>query len=195
MHLNKNIYLYLYFCALLITICGAEADDNDDQINEVICSSNKLVVKGNKINISDILNITCLKQAKFIELFALDTLIIDANFDMIGQKVQLSIIAPKWEVIGEERKIILDGRDVQPLFIDYASSGIGKFKDGNPGKPGDSAGCFLGIGNEFINGENLQIHVNGGAGGPGQFGGNGRNEFLIIFDSLLRQTCFKCTKF
>lgn len=54
-----------------------------------------------------------------------------------------------------------------------ASNGIGEFKHGKPGKPGGSGGCFLGIANEFINAERLEIHINGGEGGPGQNGGRG----------------------
>lgn len=175
---------YLYFCSLLI-ISIVESNDNPDSNNNnnnntIICTSDTLIVKMNNIYISEILNITCMKQAKFVELFALETLVVDEDFDMTGHKVQLSIIAPKWEVI-DERKIVLNGRMVTTFHIDYAASGIVSFKDGKPGKPGDSAGCFLGIGNEFINGENLQIHVDGGIGGPGQFGGNGIPYFQLFF--------------
>lgn len=150
--------------------------NNNGNNNIVICTSNKLVVKGNKIHISEILNITCLNEAKFIELFALDTIVIDENFDRTGQNVQLSIIAPKWLIIGD-RQIILDGKN-ETWKIDIAASGIGSFKDGKPGKPGGSAGSFLGIGNEFISQfKQLQIHVNGGWGGIGQFGGRGIKVF------------------
>lgn len=172
-----NFLICLFFCVLKTSVpITAAAQNSDDNI--ITCLINKLVVKGNRINMSDILKIACLKNAKFVELFALDTLIIDEDFVKTGERVQLSIIAPKWKIVGK-RKIILDGHQKQPLTIDYAASGIGRFKDGKPGKPGDSAGCFLGIGVEFIDESNLEIHVNGGVGGPGQFGGNGTKLFYL----------------
>lgn len=172
-------------CALL-TIFAVESNDsssegNNNKNNTVICLPNKLVVKGNIIRMSEILNMTCIQTAKYVELFALESVIIDKNFTKSGQ-VQLSIIAPKWEIINQT-KIVLDGKSVFPLhnINDQAASGIGRYKDGKPGKPGESSGSFLGIGKEFVNAENLHIHLNGGDGGPGQSGGNGRNIFFCLF--------------
>lgn len=179
-------FIYLYTCVLVTTTSAVESndtssEDNSNENNTVICLSNKLVVKGNTIRMSEILNITCLSTAKYIQLFALESVIIDKNFTKSGQ-VQLAIIAPKWEIYNQT-KIVLDGNSLFPLHSikDQAASGIGRYKDGKPGKPGESSGSFLGIGKEFVNAENLQIHLNGGDGWPGQHGGNGMSVFSHLF--------------
>lgn len=143
-----------------------------------------LIVAGKTINMSEVLNIECLGKATVVMINALDTFFIDDDLNKTGNSVLLSIIAPKWEVI-DKRKIILDGPSAQQVKWDYAPSGIGKFKDGKPGKPGGSAGSFLGIGSEIINGTNLEIHVNGGIGCPGQYGGNGKKKSIYIFNRFL----------
>lgn len=99
------------------------------------CSSDKLVMKGHDVNISQIWDAACFGKVKFIEVFALNKLFIDDDFDATGQQVQLSLIAPIW-VINDERKIILDGKDGDDHESLYAPSGIGGFVNGKPGKPG-----------------------------------------------------------
>lgn len=168
-----NFFPCLYICVLVTT---SEEGQNPNN-NTIECLPNVLLVKGNIINMSEILNLSCLDEVKLVEIFAFDTFFLDADFIRVEKNLQLAIIAPKWEII-EERKIILDGHQAKPFTNDRAPFGIGKFKDGKPGKPGGSAGHFMGIGQEFINGLNLEIHVNGGVGGRGQFGGNGTKLFI-----------------
>lgn len=143
-----------------------------------------LFVEGSKINMSEVLNIECLEEATVVMINALDTFFIDDDFDKTGNSVLLSIIAPKWEII-DKRKIVLDGANMSQLKLDYAPSGIGKFKDGKPGKPGGSAGTFIGVGSEFINAPNLEIHVNGGVGGTGQNGGNGKKKSTFLSNFII----------
>lgn len=145
-------------------------------------------MKGHDVNISQISNATCFGKVKFIEVFALNTLFIDDDFNATGQQVQLSLIAPIW-VIDDERKILLNGKYGDEHESLYAPSGIGDFVNGRPGKPGKliwnqwiitktikhfslaklsttgiSAGRLLGIAKKIIDGSKLEIHMNGGRG-------------------------------
>lgn len=63
------------------------------------------------------------------------------------------------------------------------SSDSSKFYQMKINFPGGPAGHFMAIGNEFIGAENLEIHVNGGAGGPGQHGGKGTTFLLLLLDN------------
>lgn len=153
---------------------------------EKLCSSDKLTVKGYNVRMKDVMSKTCPGKIKFIEVFALNTIFIDENVNKTGEKVQLSIIAPTWEIFGR-KKIVLDGDSGKELPAPKAASGERPFlngKNGETGLPGGSAGHFLGIGNTFINVESLEISVSGGQGGIGQHGGNGMciySNFSFIF--------------
>lgn len=117
----------------------------------------------------------CEKMPKFIEIFALNNFFIDADIDHYGKEIQLSIIASNWEIIGD-RKIMLNGVPGKSHVRDSAANGDNSNFDGKPGIPGNSgssAGCFLAIGDKFINDKNLKVHLSGGSGAPGQNGGNG----------------------
>lgn len=144
---------------------------------ETKCITDKLVVTGQNIKMSEVMQILCKKPIQYIEVFALNKLYIDTDIDKTGQSVQISLISPIWEIVNQ-RKIILDGKAGKPLHEERARNGIGRMKDGEagkPGNPGQPAGHFLGIGQKFINEQNLQVHVNGGAGSNGQHGGKGQN--------------------
>ncbi|XP_055303228.1 uncharacterized protein LOC129568912 [Sitodiplosis mosellana] len=133
------------------------------------------------------------------------------DINKTGQKLQLSLIAPTWHVIGD-RQINLEGKDAEPHPEPKAEDGkIGRYeidgKNGLPGKPGGAAGHFMGIGNNFFNMENLQINIGGGKGGAGQHGGNGADakkgddpeipafkSFGADFNGLIRSSRFKWCK-
>lgn len=136
------------------------------------CSSNKIMVKGFDIKISEVLAMECIGTAKFIEIFALNKLIIDADIDKEGFNAQLSVIAPTFEIIGR-RKMNLNGGSGESHSSPQAHLSIGNGRDGKPGNPGGTAGSLLVIGEKFINEKQCEIHVNGGSGGAGQDGGAG----------------------
>lgn len=148
-----------------------------------LCSSTELIVKGYNVKLSDVIDRKCSAKIKFMKIFAMNKLYININVDETGNELQLSMIAPIWEVIGG-RLIILDGADGKEHFNSSALNGIGHSENGLnglPGKPGGPAGHFFGIGKLFsplttyiMDGE-LDIHVNGGVGGAGQNGGNGKS--------------------
>lgn len=110
-----------------------------------------------------------------VEIFALDRVFIDENFDACGRKIQLSIISPVWEA--EKVSINLNGEDA----VDHeANAGhldaLGSpGNDGKPGAPGGNAGTFLGIGRKCVRCSGLTILANGGIGGRGQDGGDGQD--------------------
>lgn len=134
------------------------------------CSKEKMTIFGYYIKLSDIFSIPCVKRVRFIEVFALNAVFIDADIDKTGEKAQITIVATIWHIIGV-RKFILNGKPGEP----YASqnSGSTNGNNGKPGNPGGTAGNFIGIGETFINDKNLEIHVNGGKGGPGETGQHG----------------------
>lgn len=138
------------------------------------CNGQKLIMKGHNIKLSDIAKVSC-PEIKFIEIFALNKVFIDTNFNKTGKKVSLSIIAPTWEIIGGPQ-IILDGEPGRAHDPAKAQDGMGPGSSGqvgNPGYPGGVAGNFFGIGKTFIGSQHLKITANGGKGGAGQAGGDG----------------------
>ncbi|CAH1113850.1 unnamed protein product [Psylliodes chrysocephalus] len=130
--------------------------------------SHRLVIKGNFVKLSDVISLASSSSIKFIDIMALNIIFIDASLDKSGTIIQLSIIAPKWEIIGSQQ-LILDGKSGEFHYPQQASNGY----DGDAGYPGGSAGCFFGLGQTFINSQYLSISIVGGSGGPGQNGGNG----------------------
>lgn len=93
--------------------------------------------------------------------------------DALGHRLEISIIATTWEVIGI-RRISLDGKVAEslPKAPDGPFPG-GHGHNGLPGLPGGSAGALFGVVSSIVGSENLAISANGGSGGPGQAGGNG----------------------
>lgn len=138
----------------------------------IVCGKNELLVKGYDVNISEFNQIYC--EARKIEICALHKVFIDADIDKTGEGVQITIVAPIWEIVGD-RRIILNGASGVPHFFHAPDGYIGKENgdDGLPGNPGGSAGHFIAIGNRFVNDELLKIKLNGGQGSNGQSGGKG----------------------
>lgn len=141
-------------------------------------NSKRLQVSGEYVKLSQIKNNACFSTSRSIQIFAKHTIFIDTDLGLDNKSYDdITIIALKWHVI-DERKIQLDGADGEPHSLRKARSGSCygcDGLDGLPGKPGQSAGHFYGIGDVFINPENLVISSVGGAGGIGQHGGNGVN--------------------
>lgn len=153
-----------------------------------------IILKANFIRSSDFLDSygklkRCgWEKVSSLEIYALDTLFIDQDLNAFGERLKLSIVASKWEVIGN-RKILLDGRDGG--FSYTAPGGFWPGNDGHNGSPGlagGSAGAFFGVAGLVVSGENLVISANGGKGGPGQSGGDGANGQNGI-TSAERKTC------
>ncbi|XP_014270209.1 uncharacterized protein [Halyomorpha halys] len=145
------------------------------QIEQVSPQSDKIVVKGVNVNLSDLSELLRNKDIKFIEVYALHKVFIDTSLDLTGREIQMVILAPVWEVIGSQ-SIILDGKPGSDHNSQKVEDGIGYGQnglDGIPGEPGGPAGNFIGIGKQYFNEENLHISANGGKGGRGQDGGDG----------------------
>lgn len=145
---------------------------------ETSCTSNQLIVRGYNIKLSDVVKIECLATATFIEVFALNKLFVDVDIDKTGQKAQIAMIAPTWEIIGT-RKIFLSGENATVPVNATLKAETGK--NGEPGKPGGSAGHFLAIGTHFINDQDLEIVAVGGNGGDGEDGGDGMTFNLALY--------------
>lgn len=113
---------------------------------------------------------------KRINIFALRKVFIDDDFIKRGEKIELVIMAPTWEVIGSP-KINLDGdRGLDyhpPKAADGYTSSDRHGSDGQDGGHGGAGGFFWGIGQKCINCQHLTISANGGKGGDGQDGGDG----------------------
>lgn len=144
------------------------------QLIEECTAPNDLTVVGKFIKISDVIKMKCWQTAKYIRIFALNTLFIDANIDKSGNQVVLTFIAPTWRIIGE-KVISLNGSNGIEHGL-AAANGDQVYihgRDGKIGENGGSAGHFLGIGRTFFDSNLLKIFANGGNGGDGQNGGNG----------------------
>lgn len=129
-----------------------------------------------------------------LEIFASHRIFIDCDFLAIGKKMQIFIAAPEWEVIGEHRKIVLDGGPgpVHPVAARKGGKPGGRGEDGMPGNPGTSGGHFLGAGIDFKNVSNLEVTACGGRGGNGQDGGEGRKGSDGA-DATLSEDIFKAS--
>lgn len=133
-------------------------------------TSNKLIIRGQLLRITDINKFQCNGVIESIQMSALHKLFIDG--DLYKPELQLSLIAPAWEVIGD-RNILLEGTPGSSLGKARSGSVPGENgADGIPGLPGGPGGYFLGITDSIIGGT-LSISVDGGKGGPGQEGGDG----------------------
>ncbi|WP_009630070.1 GTPase [Synechocystis sp. PCC 7509] len=134
------------------------------------------IIVGRIVKLSEVLDFIKGKNTESLCIYSSKALILDdKSLDLPGKNV--SIIAPEWYMFGSNT-ITLDGLDGQahdlPKATDGATDGQ-KGADGLPGKPGHSAGNFLGVGNTFYNSSALTISAIGGKGGLGQNGGNGHD--------------------
>lgn len=177
---------------------------NSWSANTITCTSNRLIVKGNFISINEMIKTaSCWTKVKFIDIFALNKVFIDADIDKSGQNVTLAIISPKWEIImgnKTQRYIRLTGKNAgEPMGP--ARNGTVHVKrngdDGLNGVPGGVGGNLLGIGQIFIDDKNLVIDMGGGNGGPGQKGGNGKktiDKLNILPSNYAEIIYFRCRR-
>ncbi|XP_051154745.1 uncharacterized protein LOC127277565 [Leptopilina boulardi] len=229
--------LKLYFCLIAIFSCifsQTTASLSIDNIEEMITTRNgtitctlvenhellvqesikrksflyKLHIFGPVVRFSDIPDSSyCPGDIVVIELFATDKIIIDKDYDALGEDITFVVAAPYWEISGK-RLINLRGRDANAHERHTANNGR---RDGNlegengkAGNPGFPGGHFHGIVLRTENFENLEIRLQGGDGGRGQNGGNGvdgvtgttfdlskekikRNGDIDGFDTILRR--------
>lgn len=133
-----------------------------------------LIVKGANVTLSDVVKNENWSEARFIEIFALNEIVINAETDKTGQQAIITIFAPHWKVSGF-RTFNLNGENAN-AYSSAAENGFGheaKGDDGKGGMPGGSAGHFYGVGITSHNMNLLYIDAIGGDGGAGQTGGKG----------------------
>lgn len=145
---------------------------------EITQAKAKLIAEAPFLRLSDVLPKVA-DTIKSVELYASHTVFLDDNVNMSGKN--FIIIAPKWEVIGAIT-INLSGKAGDAYTNPASNASEGTYQadgkgsngiNGLPGKAGLPGGNFFGMAQEVINSESLEINVTGGAGGPGQKGGNG----------------------
>ena len=120
----------------------------------------------------------------------------------------LVIIAPYWKISTQKANVIIDLSGKKAMDEEIAKApnanqvegnldnGNGKNgldgEDGIPGNPGQKGGNFIGICGNILNGNRLEINLNGGLGGNGQNGGDGSNgtDAKITNNDLLSQEYF-----
>jgi hypothetical protein len=127
-----------------------------------------LSINGPLVGVSDFISFLDEKTPRQINVFALHTLVVDANFTSHGTDVYM--IAPSWKIVGE-RIIDLSGLKGR----DGASGLPGTGADGQPGDPGGNGGHFYGKGFIFERLPYLAVNTYGGPGGNGGDGGDGPN--------------------
>ncbi|XP_043474845.1 uncharacterized protein LOC122506614 [Leptopilina heterotoma] len=150
---------------------------------KIQCGEENLQVKGKLVKLSKVLNGKCYNETRngirFLEIFAADKVIIDADIFAVGQELTVAIFSPIWEIV-HSREFVLDGFSRNLTIGDYlkskASNGDKLNKngaDGIAGLHGGAAGRFFGLAETIINPELLKISLNGGRGSNGQSGGDG----------------------
>lgn len=135
-------------------------------------------IKGFRIQMSDVVKHKQWKNVTFIDIFALNEIVFDANIHKSGEKARIMILAPNWNV-PSGAEIILDGREGKshPAAAANGEGNAAKGHNGEVGLPGGPAGHLFGAGVVFKNLDLLSISANGGKGGIGQTGGNGNFFF------------------
>lgn len=128
-------------------------------------STNKLI-SDNYLNSNDCFEVDE-EKSKSIAVLALNTIFVDADIYQPSQRI--IFIAPTWKIIGK-RTIDLSGVDADIIENSDDNCKLNFGKNGIPGLPGGSGGVFFGIGEKFINGQNLTIIANGGKGSDGEDG-------------------------
>ncbi|OXU22946.1 hypothetical protein TSAR_002418 [Trichomalopsis sarcophagae] len=143
----------------------------------ISCDDNQGVIKGKYVMLSSISSNGC-ERSKSIEIFALHSIYIDTDIDRTGDEVQLSIIAPRWEVIAFRNKTFTDDvfgynsaiveRDSYRYI--YLSGKVTKTR-GNKSSQSNKqtsipkeliAGNFIGLSQSVKNNEYLKIIADGG---------------------------------
>ncbi len=157
-----------------------------------------MLARGMSIKLSEVIHHSCWSDSKSIKIFALKSVTIDNDIEKAEKVERLTIIAPIWRIYGQ-RKFILTGEEGEaydeaaPNAKDTSQPGL----DGKGGRPGGPGGSFVGIGETFVNGHQLEIVSNGGRGGSGQRGGNGakgKNGTTPELQLLECYTRFKVTQ-
>ncbi|XP_031636416.1 uncharacterized protein LOC116349220 [Contarinia nasturtii] len=136
---------------------------------DIKCQSKEMTVTGYKLRMSDILNSPCWEDATYIEIFAINQLFIDQDIDKVGKVVQLSIIAPVWN-IPSAQTLNLAGEDGDK---NEQKAQVGM--NGTTGETGGSGGNLIAILNECENDHLLSIDTTSGHGAQGQDGGDGKS--------------------
>jgi hypothetical protein len=136
------------------------------------CESQKLVVKGNLVELGKVKTdlFPICPSFKELYIFAIQTVFIDESLGEPAKNVY--IVAPVWEIVGTHT-INLRGKDAVPTnTLEAQNRDDTRKMAGDPGEPG---GNFVGIGENFVNGNGLTIDVSGGNGGNGVDGEKGED--------------------
>ncbi|XP_039296660.1 uncharacterized protein LOC111046353 isoform X3 [Nilaparvata lugens] len=134
------------------------------------CKDNTSLILGSFLQLQTLDRNKLCADATTVVLLATNRIYIDTSLgvDVLGGR-NLVIIAPEWYVMG---KFVIS--------VDGPSQGAATHKAPNgqvgvDGKPGQSAGKFVGVGLHYYNSEQLTITANGGNGQNGQDGGDGQD--------------------
>lgn len=149
--------------------------------------SNTLTISGYFVKTSDVAEILRSKKYSLhrmqINIFALNEIWFNEDLDLRGNEMQINLIALKWTWDSSDRFIDLSGVDGKTHFPQRAENG----KHGLPGSPGGNGGHFFGIGNVFEKNLKLHVYINGGSGGAGQNGGNGKFLFCATTSIVVQK--------
>ncbi|XP_051154508.1 uncharacterized protein LOC127277439 [Leptopilina boulardi] len=112
----------------------------------------RLRIEGTTIRISDIPEANyCQNEIAAIELFATEKIIFDQDYNSHGVSVSLVAAAPTWIVNGNERKIILTGKNGKKPHSKKRQKKNSKHgADGKEGAQGGDGGYFYGSAKYFL---------------------------------------------
>lgn len=212
--MNFKIFILLC-CSLLLVKCNYDEDEKVLLESTTMrnftktCRNDTLVVLGHVLKLSDLIDensnklkdICTKRKITKVNIFSSYTLYLDRHLMAKCDGLSLAIIAPRWVVIGPNVTINLQGCD-GPIPKNFDVNSYDKRPEerdiySSPGGPG---GTFYGIGEQFVNAENLTIDVSGGKGGDAGTGvfrfarydipdENSKNgEFISIREDLWEPT-------
>lgn len=151
------------------------------------CDSNILLVKGYNVLLSNVIQSSCFKTAKTVQILALNKVFIDANItkNLADKPLDTIIISPIWEIM-QNTELNFNGTNAKTVEPAQSRTNGG---DGAPGSPGGPGGQFIGMG-QMVTGESqVNVYIRGGAGGDGQPGEKGemKTSNINFFTSNYRQ--------
>lgn len=93
-------FLRIIFALVVISVFSGSVNADSTSNITIDCVHKRLVVKGDSISIAEVIkSAKCWSEAKQIDIFALNTVILDDDIDKREQNVNITIISPTLEII------------------------------------------------------------------------------------------------
>lgn len=168
---QQGSILRFIFIAIVIGV-RFESVTADTSANITInCAHRRLTVQGDSISIAEVIaSAKCWSDAKQIDIYALDTVIFDEDIDKREQSINITIIAPTWEII----PFLTKNQTQRQIFLN-ARHEVN----------------FVGMCIDKINEDQLQFHVDGDNNQTNVYN-SGKTDEKMYCDYFRKECSFFC---